>query len=306
MCASHFVAKISAIEVPQATSLAGAAGSVDRRARVDQRLMFVVSRRDDHGGTWCPPPRRWWLGLGVLATAIACVAGSGADGPTSTPDATPAPISAPTSGLELGPAHTPELVQSAATVTPLTEIDADMIAAAPAVKRGEPLPFDDEQLERIYAVQDIVAAASAAHGVEPALINALIWVESKFDRRARGPAGAQGLMQLMPKTAGAMAKRLGRKRNSYDPDFNIHAGTLLLSRLLDRFEGDVTLALAGYNRGGGTVSKWVAAGEGLPAGAQGFADRVLKAQAWFERLPSPPKRGPKSKPAPALVSQLSN
>ncbi|WP_219907927.1 lytic transglycosylase domain-containing protein [Enhygromyxa salina] len=185
--------------------------------------------------------------------------------------------------------------------TPLIELDADTLAAASKPKPKVALPFDAEQLERIYAVQDIVAAASAAHGVDPALINALIWVESKFDRRARGPAGAQGLMQLMPKTAGAMAERLGRRRDSYNPDFNIHAGTLLLSRLLDRFEGDVTLALAGYNRGGGTVSKWVAAGEPLPAGAQGFADRVLEARGWFERLPSSPKRRPAATPKPAAT-----
>ena len=117
------------------------------------------------------------------------------------------------------------------------------------------------------------------------LINALIWVESKFERKAKGPAGAQGLMQLMPKTAQAMAKLLGRKRNSYDPDFNIHAGTLLLSRLLARFDGDVGLALAGYNRGGGTVSKWIAAEQEFPEGVQTFVARVLEAQAWFQQLP---------------------
>jgi soluble lytic murein transglycosylase-like protein len=251
-------------------------------SRVHQRSVFVLMRRNDDGGAWCPP-RRWWLGLGALMLALACVAPSRASAPTRGPG-------------DVTASAAPDPAQPAPQVTPLIEVDADMIAAAkpkPKPKSTEPLPFDAEQLERIYAVQDIVAAASAAHGVEPALINALIWVESKFERRARGPAGAQGLMQLMPKTAGAMAKRLGRKRDSYNPDFNIHAGTLLLSRLLDRFEGDVTLALAGYNRGGGTVSKWIAAGEGLPAGAQAFADRVLEAHSWFERLP--PKR-PKAAP----------
>jgi soluble lytic murein transglycosylase-like protein len=88
-------------------------------------------------------------------------------------------------------------------------------------------------------------------------------------------------MQLMPKTATAMAERLDRKRSPYDPDFNIHAGTLLLSRLLDRFDGDVTLALAAYNRGAGTVAKWVAAGEPLPERTQAFVDRVLEARGWF-------------------------
>ena len=153
-----------------------------------------------------------------------------------------------------------------------------------------PAPFDDEQLERILAVQEIVAAAATEHDVEPALINGLIWVESKFDPRARGPGGSQGLMQLMPKTASAMAKLLGRKRASYDPDFNIHAGTLLLSRLLDRFDGDVSLALAAYNRGTGIVAEWVASGEPLPERTQGFVDRVLTARQWFDQpLPASSK-----------------
>ncbi|KIG14153.1 Soluble lytic murein transglycosylase [Enhygromyxa salina] len=254
----------------------------------------MVMRRD-YGGTWCPPPRRWWMGLGALAMAMACVAGSRTGELTNPPGAAAQAGGDAAQVLDAAP----EREDAAPAVSPLIEPSAELLAASDKPKPKVTLPFDNEQLERIYAVQDIVAAASAAHGVEPALINALIWVESKFDRRARGPAGAQGLMQLMPKTAGAMAKRLGRKRDSYDPDFNIHAGTLLLSRLLDRFEGDVTLALAGYNRGGGTVSKWVAAGEPLPAGAQGFADRVFEARAWFERLPSRPKRRPASTPKPA-------
>lgn len=171
---------------------------------------------------------------------------------------------------------------------PMVEISAAAMEPLPAPPPPDPPPFDDEQLERILAVQDIVHAAATQHGVEPALINGVIWVESKFDPRAKGSSGSLGLMQLMPKTATAMAKLLGRKRASYDPDFNIHAGTLLLSRLLDRFDGDVSLALAAYNRGTGVVAGWVEAGEPLPERTQGFVDRVLKARAWFEQpLPSP-------------------
>ena len=186
-------------------------------------------------------------------------------------------------------------IEDAPTPTPLIEVDpsalpepAPIVEAEPEAQPAEPLPFNEEQLERIYAVQAIVAAASTAYGVDPSLVNGLIWVESKFEPRARGPAGAQGLMQLMPKTAKSLAKRLDRKRNSYDPDFNIHAGTLMLSRLLDRFEGDERLALAGYNRGGGTVSKWIHEGTPLPEGAEKFVVRVQTARALFERLPPEP------------------
>ena len=177
------------------------------------------------------------------------------------------------------------------TPTPLVEISAAAMepvepeAREPAIEQ----PFNDAQLKRILAVQAIVATAAAEHEVDPALINGLIWVESKFEPRARGPAGAQGLMQLMPKTAAGLAKRLDRRRASYDPDFNIHAGALLLSRLLARFDDDVSLALAAYNRGTGIVAGWQEAGKPLPERTQGFVDRVLEARAWFESpLPNSP------------------
>jgi soluble lytic murein transglycosylase-like protein len=214
--------------------------------------------------------RRWMLGtLGLLA---ACISTSPTP-PEPSPSLTTSEVAAPKAPV-------------APTPTPLTEIDAEAVAALPAPAPPEPAPppFDDEQRQRIDAVQDIVQAAAKAHGVDPTLINAVIWVESKFDRRARGPGGSLGLMQLMPKTAAGLAKQLGRKRDSYDPDFNIHAGTLLLAQLLRRFDGDLTLALAGYNRGAGTVAKWVAAGEPLPEGTQGFVDRVLAAKLRFEPL----------------------
>jgi soluble lytic murein transglycosylase-like protein len=210
---------------------------------------------------------------GLIGLLVACVSAS----PTP-PEPTPSPAT---------PEPKAPSSIAAPTPTPLTEIDADAVAALPAPAAPVPEPFDDEALRRIDAVQDIVQAAAKAHGVDPTLINAVIWVESKFDRRARGPGGSLGLMQLMPKTAAGLAKQLGRKRDSYNADFNIHAGTLLLAQLLKRFDGDVTLALAGYNRGGGTVAKWVAAGQPLPEGTQGFVNRVLAAKARFERLAAP-------------------
>jgi soluble lytic murein transglycosylase-like protein len=216
--------------------------------------------------------QRRWIAAWSVATcvgvgALACV---GTPQPSAPEPVAPAPAPEPTPA----PTHV--------APAPLTELDADAIAALP--EPAEPPPFDADMLAKIAAVQAIVAAAAAEHGVDPALINAVIYVESKFDRKARGPGGSQGLMQLMPKTAAELAKQLGRARNSYDADFNIHAGTLLLAKLLKRFDGDLTLALAGYNRGSGTVAKWVAAGQPLPEGTQGFVARVLTAKAWFERM----------------------
>lgn len=238
-------------------------------------------RGDERSSTVEPTPsrvRRRRVGVAVIGFALsfACATRTprGETKDTATPE--PTPLASVATPVE------PSVAPS--EPVPLVEITTAMMEPVPEpALPPEPARFDDEQLERITAVQDIVNAAAAEHGVEPALINGLIWVESKFNPRAKGPAGAQGLMQLMPKTATAMAKQLGRKRASYEPDFNIHAGTLLLARLLARFDGDVSLALAAYNRGSGVVAGWVAAGEPLPERTQRFVDRVLEARGWFER-----------------------
>ena len=89
------------------------------------------------------------------------------------------------------------------------------------------------------------------HGVDPSFIHAVIWQESKYKNEAKSHAGAQGLMQLIPATA----DRFGCD-NVYDPAENIEAGTKYLRWLLKRFDGNVELALAGYNAGEGAVDKY--------------------------------------------------
>ena len=89
------------------------------------------------------------------------------------------------------------------------------------------------------------------HGVSEGLIKAVMHTESGFNVNARSPVGAQGLMQLMPATA-----RRFNVSNAYDPQQNIMAGAKYLAWLLKRFNGDQSLALAGYNAGEGNVSKY--------------------------------------------------
>jgi soluble lytic murein transglycosylase-like protein len=98
------------------------------------------------------------------------------------------------------------------------------------------------------ALDDLVREAAAQNGLDPCLIISLMRQESGFRSTAVSVKGASGLMQLMPETAA----RFGVK-NIFDVRENIFAGTRYLRWLLDRFGGDVRLALAGYNAGEGAV-----------------------------------------------------
>lgn len=98
---------------------------------------------------------------------------------------------------------------------------------------------------------DIIYSTSDKYNIEPSLIKAVITAESNWKPTAVSTKGAIGLMQLMPSTATDMLVS-----NPYDPEENIEGGTKYLRYLLDRFNGDMTLALAAYNSGPETVRKF--------------------------------------------------
>lgn len=101
------------------------------------------------------------------------------------------------------------------------------------------------------AYTDLINDACDRHGVDPALVHAIVKVESDFNPYALSRKGAMGLMQLMPQTALNM-----NVQNTFNPQQNIDGGVKYLRYLMDRYEGNLSLALAAYNSGETAVKKW--------------------------------------------------
>ncbi len=119
------------------------------------------------------------------------------------------------------------------------------------------------------AYDDLIEEVARRHDVAPHLVRAVIKVESNFQPQARSPKGAVGLMQVMPATG----RRFGAA-DLRDPRSNLSAGTQYLRWLLNRFDEDLTLALAAYNAGEGAVERY---GRRIPpfAETQGYVGKVL-------------------------------
>jgi soluble lytic murein transglycosylase len=116
---------------------------------------------------------------------------------------------------------------------------------------------------------DIIRQQAADKDLDPAMIAAVIYEESRF-RDQTSHAGARGLMQITPHTADAIAKHSGgirfKQSDLAEPQINISYGSYYLRLLLDRYGGNETLAIAAYNAGMGNVDNWVE----QAGGAEGF------------------------------------
>jgi soluble lytic murein transglycosylase len=130
--------------------------------------------------------------------------------------------------------------------------------------------------------EHIVSGHAKNYDLDPALLAAVIYRESKFDAQAKSDSGAIGLMQLLPDTAEGIALHTGGSQfelsDLWDPEINVRYGAFYLRRLLNKY-GNVRLALAAYNAGQANVDEWVAEGKGIvfPETRQ-YIDEVLRAR----------------------------
>ena len=159
--------------------------------------------------------------------------------------------------------------ESAPPTVDLAAVDAETTSRVPPaperVAPREPIPF-----------HGIIVQVAGRYEVDPHLIRAIIFAESGYNPKAKSKKGAGGLMQLMPSTAKALGVQ-----DIFDPEENIDGGVRYFRSLLDRFEGDVQLALAAYNAG----SRYVRHYDGIPPfkATQRYIKKVLKFHEKFKK-----------------------
>lgn len=125
--------------------------------------------------------------------------------------------------------------------------------------------LSEEILEGTTA--EMLTSAAIRHGVDPKLVKAIAIAESDMNQDEISPVGAIGVMQLMPQTAESLGV------NPYDEQENIEGGTMYLKQMLDKFDGNVSHAVAAYNAGPGAVQKY---GGVPPYGeTQAYVGRVM-------------------------------
>src|SRR5437867_9450737 len=139
----------------------------------------------------------------------------------------------------------------------------------PVVAPQPSSPGEPVATQTLAPYRDLIRAAAARHGLAPELVESVIRVESNFEARAVSPKGARGLMQLMPATAAKLGVR-----NVFDVRQNIEGGVRHLRHLVDRYGGNLALALAAYNAGVEAVRRH----GGIPpyAETRAYVTRVLR------------------------------
>jgi peptidoglycan lytic transglycosylase len=149
-------------------------------------------------------------------------------------------------------------------VVPITVLVLAVAVGAVYLRNGEPKWFDRIRYPLRY--EQIVRGHAKNYDLDPALLAAVIYQESKFRADAKSNSGAIGLMQLRPETAEGIAIRTGGARfrvsDLYNPEINVRYGSWYLRHLLDKY-GDEKDALAAYNAGQRNVDEWRAEGKSI-------------------------------------------
>ena len=144
------------------------------------------------------------------------------------------------------------------------------------LRTGEPTWFQRVRYPLKY--EQIVRGHARNYQLDPALVAAVIYQESRFRSDAKSDSGAIGLMQLQPETARGIAIRTGGSRfqtsDLYNPEINVRYGSWYLRHLLDKYDDEKT-ALAAYNAGQRNVDEWRAEGKGIQfSETRAYVDRV--------------------------------
>ena len=140
------------------------------------------------------------------------------------------------------------------------------VATALVYLRNPDTPDFVQRLRYPLEYRQIVRGHARNYDLEPALLAAVIYQESKFDADAVSASGAVGLMQLLPSTGQGIADRTGgdswKPEDLRNPELNVRYGSWYLRHLLDKYE-DEELALAAYNAGQANVERWSEQGVGI-------------------------------------------
>lgn len=170
-----------------------------------------------------------------------------------------------------------------------------VVAGLLVVGIGALLPRVDDAVQEVRLPlrhDDIIRQQAEDKDLDPALIAAVIYAESRF-RDATSPAGARGLMQITPATAQEIAQRSGgtefEQGDLADPQINISYGSWYLDWLLDRYGGNRRLAVAAYNAGTGNVDRWIVEDPGMTIEeipfpeTRAYVQKVLEARKEYRR-----------------------
>ena len=216
--------------------------------------------------------KRLLVAAALLTAVSACGAGQRTEG-DSRSDSRPDGRATGRHGAHLGRRHG---AARNAAATPVDDSAVVPLGRGPALARSRPMHLRMIRPEICSAWSKNARKAEVEVGLAPKLLLAIAWVESDFQPRARSAAGAQGPMQLMPRTSRAFGCRSPER-----PSCAFPAAAALLRRLLDRFDGKVVYALCAYNAGAGRISGAWRKGA-LPFNTW-YAERVLAAKARLER-----------------------